>query len=667
MLIDNRSLGFSIPEKTVQFPLERLNCLTPNYKSYIIKDSFYNCEYEIKHKRRYLKSRRICNYILAFDTETYKGKCKLLADNNSRYILRDNYYSDYDFFKECLNFLFYKYSKSSGYRFFYNIDFDISAILKLYPKISLIDKLSKGIQVKICGFSLYWLKGKFFKMTKNGKSVFFTDLFNFFKLGLEVEAQTYLKDIKKDKIDGNLLNTDIDYWNNNLENIIKYCIKDCKITHDLAKMLIDNIMESEIALPKLLVSAGSLAKTDFRTNCWMTNLKGIPKEIVQIGYDCYFGGKFEIQKKGYFNELFLYDKVSQYPDFIKELYDLNYGIWKESYEIPSKETFGYFKVDLNIPPELEISTIPIKLKNNLIYTVCGVVKNKWFTWYDLDLMRDFITKIYRGYIFYPTIKEIDSAKEKLKYVKPFKERILFHFEKKHFFEHIQPNEMKCKLSKLVMNAVYGSFIERHKNLTNDGNYEYNVGVLFNPIYASQITAYGRWSVIKDIPKNQWNFICAIHTDSLISQIPLDKHLDIGTNLGQWKLEKKGNGLILNTGIYQIDNLVKTRGIPKKEIKDLIEFCKNHSDLSEYEFKFNRMKKIRSGIIQDKSLDKVNTFQIIKRSLSCNSDVKRDWNSVFFNFADCLNRIINSKLFYVYMKSCENEISFDNIYQNPLNT
>ena len=209
-----------------------------------------------------------------------------------------------------------------------------------------------------------------------------------------------------------------------------------------------------------------------------------------------------------------------------------------------------------------------------------------------------------------------------------------------------------------MNAVYGCFIEIHKNYDVFDNYELNSGILFNSVYASQITAFGRWSVIKDIPRENYDNIISIHTDSLMSDIPLDKFLNIGKELGNWNLESKGKGIILNTGMYQIGYLVKTRGIPKKFIKTWLRFCLKNNNVDMKTFKIKHMRKLSEGLVRDKSLENVNTIVDDTRTVNCNSDTKRDWISDFKSFKEVITLNIDSYPYY-----CYNDIT--NLEPNPL--
>jgi len=631
--------------------LERLGYLVNKpKKEYILHNGL-----KIKSRRLSTKKLYECKKVLAFDTETYKGKCKLLACSGSKYILNPTFY-------QALKFLFYLANNSKVYRFFYNLDFDITSILKLWiSNINVLKKrilrkikwLKNGIEVKYKDFLIKWIKGRMFtiKHLTRRKSVVFTDIFNFFHLGLNKSSEIYLNDIKIDDIDGNLLNTSLDYWNKRQKDIIKYCIQDCILTKRLGVLLIKSIEKVGLPLPKYIVSSASLSKQYFRHNGFIPKVSHIPKIILQISYDCYFGGRFEMFKRGFFEKLYLYDIVSQYPTFIKELLSLRDGVWKQDNILPSNECYGYFKAKVDIPKDYLIPTIPIS-HNGINKFPNGIIE-KWYTWYDLDLIRDFIVNISDSFIFCESALCETNPKNNHK---PFKEKIEWLFEKKK--ELKGKSDLDYNLVKLCMNAVYGCFIEKHKNYNKDGTFELNSGILFNSVYASQITAFGRWSVIKDIPRESYKHIIAIHTDSILTDKSMNNLLDIGNNLGQWNIEKTGKGLILNTGMYQIDDMVKTRGIPKKFIKDWLEFCEINKIYKKKSFKITHMRKLAEGLIRDKDLSNVNTMIDDIRSVNCNSDSKRDWLRDFKSFNDVLTSNIDSLPYY-----CYNDIN--DLKPNPL--
>lgn len=644
-------------DKELDDLIESLGYIQSTYKKKYVLDNGLI----IKNRRLSTVKTYQCEKVLAFDTETYKGCCKLLACSGGKYKLNPS-------FLECIKFLYYLANNNKVYRFFYNLDFDITSILKLWKSdtskvrnkwiLKKIEWLKNGISVRYKGYLLKWIKGRMFtiKSISRRKSVVFTDIFSFFKVGLNKSSKKYLKDIKVNDIDGNLLNTSLNYWKKREKKIIEYCIQDCILTKKLGLLLIESIEKVGLPLPKYLVSSASLSKHFFRHNGFIPTISHIPENILQISYDCYFGGRFEMFKRGFFEKAFLYDKVSQYPFFIKDLLSLRDGLWKKTTVIPMNQCLGFFNVKIDIPKDYLIPTIPIR-HNGVNKFPNGKIE-KWLTWYDIDLIRDYIIEVKEGYVFYESALCKSNPKNNHK---PFYDKIELLFEKK---KELKRNslDLDYNIVKLCMNALYGCFIEIHKNYDVFDNFELNSGVLFNCVYASLITAFGRWSVIKDIPKEKYKHIIAIHTDSLISDIPLEKYLDIGIELGQWNKESKQNdkGIILNTGMYQIGYLVKTRGIPKKFIKNWLRFCLKNKQLNIKTFEINHMRKLSEGLIRDKTLEQVNTIVKDIRSVNCNSDTKRHWINDFNDFNEVIFLNIDSLPYYSFD-------DYKDLHPNPLIT
>lgn len=569
----------------------------------------------IKKKVRYnskigiLRKLNECSDIIAFDTETYKGKCKLICDSNGRSLLNPT-------FDDCMKFLTYKLKQKNTYRFFFNIEFDISAILKLLDDKQVIDDLSNGIIVDYKNkYRIKIIRKRFIlihHLTMN-RNVIITDLFPFFKISLNEVSKIYIKDSKIDIIDGNLLNTSESYWLENLDNIIQYCIKDCELTKNVAQLLINTIEYLKLPLPKALVSPASISKVFFRFENYIGNLKNIPIKVIQAFYDSYHGGRFDLFKIGYIKNAYLYDINSQYPSILRRLPAFKLDSFKERKgisSIPINETFGIYHCTLKIP-DGAFSTIPYRTKANTVIFPTGLITD-WFTWYDLDLMRDYIENIDICYEYelsdneyYPYQNGIDYLYKLKTKIKPYKDNFPMHYN----------------ILKIVMNGLYGCTIEINDDKNqNDDNEILKAGILFNPIHASLITSYGRWSVIKDIPNDKRNSIInAIHTDSLITEIPLDKYIEIGQDIGQWTIEAKGKGIILATGIYQVGNIVKTRGIPKIFVKDWFQLLSKYKDKYLIPFTIKHMLKLRECLISKTwTLDSVNTMTDIRRDLKINA-------------------------------------------------
>ena len=624
------------------FPFERLG---KDYELFPEKWKEYEVNGNIKlfNKNRYLTHQYKISDIVGYDTETYRGNCRLLCSNNDKLYIPD--IPKNHRFEKCLEFLM-READNLKWHLFWNIDFDISAILKLWNNIPAIKKLSRGIEVIYDDYKLSWLKGRMFTIKKGHRTIRFTDLNNLFKTRLEEASLTYLKNESKDNIDGNKLNNSLKYWNDNKEAIIKYCIQDCNLVKKLGVLLLINLVKAKVEIPRYIVSPASLSKQDFRYHCKLPNIASVPTNILDIAYKTYFGGRFELVKRGVISKAFLYDINSQYPTYIKDLPSLKLGLWKTVNILPKDECIGYFKAKVHIPDDNYLSTIPIK--HNGVVKFCNGYFDKWFTWYDLDLMRDYVIKIEKGYIY---------EKAENEYY-PFRERILFHFSKKALWKN--KNELMYQIHKLTMNALYGCFIEIHQNELDDGSIENSAGILFNSVYASQITAFGRWSVVKDV-WNERKHIIAIHTDSVI----MDKEVKLkcSKELGDWSFEASGKTYMINTGMYQINGkkrIIKTRGVPKKDIGNWFLFAYKNGNVDSKEFKIKRMLKISQSLVQYKNLIGVNTMIDNIKSVNLNSDTKRCWNRDFIDFNDSLLHSINS---LPYIAVLDDDVL--DIYPNPL--
>lgn len=596
---------------------------------------------------------------IGFDSETYQGKCKLLCDSKGNTLLDGNFY-------ECLEFLINDIDNKS-HRIFWNMDFDLTAIFKLYKyDDNKIKRLLEGYTESFKNLELTYLRPKFLSIKKGNKVVFFTDMYFMYRTSLNKASKQYLNDEKIDVINGKVLNESLEYWNENIKIITEYCIKDCILTEKLGIFLVEKMKIAQMKIPKFITSHASFSRQYFMENCRIPSIKWIPINILDIAVSCYYGGRFEVIERGSFKKVKSLDINSAYPDTISKLPSLKYGIWKlieNQKDVSKKEIIGYYKV-LLIIPEMRVSPFVIKYKGVVVFP-SGVFE-KWITWYEYDLLKDYVYKFYYAYEYHPYKREYY----------PFQKAIYHLFEQKSFYKYDKKHkdEVLSWIFKIVMNAVYGCFIERHKQILidSDGNETQLTiaGKMFNPIYASQITARTRWKLLKDSGKRNWNKIIGFHTDSIIvKKFPLRMIFKLGKKLGKWSLEKIGKGMIIMSGIYQIGKEARNRGFSTRKqdtIKestegnklDWYEVLKNsiikEKNCSECEHKkkcnpnqkvqFERMKVIKSAesIKRWNSLEKANSFIVENKCLDINSDNKRNWNREFRDINDLLTSKISSK-------------------------
>jgi len=560
----------------------------------------------------------------AFDTETYKGTCKLICDSKDNYILDPS-------FIEAINFL-WQYSSKNYYRCFWNIDFDFSSILKLWDNIEQIDNLIHGHSIEYKDFELYYIRPRMLQISKGNKTCYYVDLFNMYHSSLENASSKYLNAHKFDVIDAEKLNTDLEYWDNNLLEIVEYCKRDAELTANLGNFLMKKVKASKLEMPKFFTSHASLSKQYFRFNAKLPQLKYIPINILDIAFQCYYGGRFEILKRGFFKELYNYDINSAYPFVIRNLPSLKYGIWKMIKKISKNECIGYYKVLLNINKK-RISPFCIRTGNLVIFP--NGIYNVWITWYEADLLRDSITKLYYGYEYIPNKHEYYPFRNAIDYLYKFKT------------DYKDKDQVFYWLYKLTMNALYGCFIERHKKAENI----ITSGILFNSVYGSIITAKTRHKLLKDIDKKDYKHIVGFHTDSIISTKTLD--LKCTDRIGDWSLDNKGSGVVLMSGIYQIGDIAKRRGFSGKKDFNWIKLLKSKQNSNELFIKtpYTKVMKIAECLKRFNSIERVNEFIETYRNLYINGDRKRNWERNFKSCKDVLENNIDSKpLEYVCLES-----------------
>lgn len=190
-----------------------------------------------------------------------------------------------------------------------------------------------------------------------------------------------------------------------------------------------------------------------------------------------------------------------------------------------------------------------------------------------------------------------------------------------------------------MNALYGTFIERHLDV--DTNL-ITSGLLFNSVWGSIITAKIRYKLLSDIDKKDYKYIVGFHTDSILSTKPLN--LQYSDKMGDWELEtkKEVSGIALMSGIYQIGDVSKRRGFTGKKGFDWIELLKKNLYESYIETSYTKVMKIAECLRRFHSLEQVNQFIEATRKLYINGDRKRNWARNFKNCKDVLESNINSK-------------------------
>ena len=563
--------------------------------------------------------------IIGMDTETHKGYCKLICDSEGNYKLCEN-------IDDILSFMTGEHYRNR-HIFFYNMNFDVEAILKYLTREKLFELYSKG-KTNYKEYVITYIPKKLLRISKDKHTIRCYDLEQFYDVSLEKAASKYLNEHKLScPFDRDAINTDIKIWQNYQDTLIHYCIRDAVLTKKLGVILQETIKQHMMFNPKDYISKASLSKRYFRLYCDIPDITKIRKEILKIAFYAYKGGRFELIRKGYFPYAELYDIKSAYPYEIANLIDITCGKWRYVKSYNPEAHYGFYVVDVKLKYR-HIEPIAYVVKDHLLIYPGGEWKTI-VTKSELELLEeDKEYKVIRGYEFYPD-----------KIVYPFRREINKLYEIK---SKIPKDSYLYSLTKIIMNALYGCFYEKTKR--SDGIY---VGKLFNPVYASIITANTR-SKIYRLASQYEDDVIAFATDSILIK---EKHkIKQGKTLGDWELQAHGRCVAFQSGIYQIENEIKSRGIQRKakisspdgKFDNIFEYIKTYPEHTQYEVIIRRPVHIKESLIHHEihKLEDVNTWQEFRKIIDINRDIKRVWDGEFRYGGELFEKSINSSPIFI---------------------
>jgi len=340
------------------------------------------------------------------------------------------------------------------------------------------------------------------------------------------------------------------------------------------------------------------------------------------------GGRFEIIRKGSVPHSAGIDLVSAYPKQTRDLVDCTTGTWKRVIKADRDALMGFYHVRVNVPM-MKVAPLPVRYHSGRIAYPCG----------------QFVTYLnateywaYEQYIDIEILRGAEYSDPSPTY--PFRNYIdwLFKFKAeaaKESFEYL--------LVKKMLNSVFGSFYEK---LEDKGRYY--PGKLFNPVYASEITANTRVELFK-IAIMRPQAVLGFATDGII----LDQYPDISysAQLGCWERDIEGPTSIIRSGLYKIGNRIKNRGLKSMEglvtkygqYQHIFDYIEQQPGLTEYEIMAHRPLSLGECIAHHnkRGTADINVFVDQAYTIDINLDRKRYWDDTFRDGADLMSRSIDS--------------------------
>ena len=563
--------------------------------------------------------------VIAFDTETYasNGDIITLCLSDGNHIEFKNGEMD---FEKIVNF-FRPYMQRKVIFFAWNLGFDAMILLKMLG--DKIKNLKEGdFKLSEENFTVFYIPKKALSIgDKKKHTVKFYDIASLFnKQPLDKVAKKYLG--KQKEYTGKYQNKQFpdDILKDPIESklVIDYCILDAKLTQQLTEFWLDKFYESFGVYPKKFHSAGTIAMQYLHTKLekW-SSFFTVPYEVQELAYKSYFGGRFEVLKRGTFSNVFHYDINSAYPYVMSLIPDFTEGKW---IEVKSKEDlkldyFGFYEIEV-IVNEKTISPFLYRPDKELsIFMPNG--KFKTFTTsselkvalekFDIELLS------VKGSYFIPDSKEKNQFNKIIENM--YDERLN------------QTDEGQKHVYKVIINSIYGKTAQTKPVPTN----------FFSPVVTATITGYCRSMLLEAVANNKDDII-AFATDGIFSTKPLNLKVSSNKILGEWSFEFHRDFTIFMSGIYSFNyfdhksktwnRATRSRGFKIKCVKndgsfymlDLDE-CVVKYDLKKSKFfikiKYILPNTISASLIQNKIRD-IGKMEHKEKEIDLNGDSKRFW-------------------------------------------
>ncbi|OLD41006.1 MAG: DNA polymerase [Thaumarchaeota archaeon 13_1_40CM_2_39_4] len=533
--------------------------------------------------------------IHALDTETYNGNVFLIADSDGKFL-------DKITPRSVINFLFHKKYEGT-WNFFYNLTYDAEVILKLLDSELFRYKRTRELEFEFEGYKIQYYPGKCLKISKGHHTVTFYDIAQFYQSSLQVAYENNIG-----KLDENYLSLkpkrdefSPTFYRRNTKMLRDYCIKDCILTKELSEKWIKLFHKAFGFYPLKWVSSGYLAeKVLINHGIEIPTFDSIPYEIQDLAFRSYFGGRFEILKRGFIGTAHLYDINSAYPYAITKIPDLTHGRWICRKSIHKDAKLGFFKIRTNIPDCKYIPPFPFRIKNNLVFP-----SGRFETYCTLTELQ-----ACENPDFYGILDSWQFVPSRETY--PYRQ----------FIEEMYLKRLKLKAKndplqapiKIILNSIYGKTGQKVNRV---------IGNLFNPVIFAFITGYARAQLYRFVIENGFEReVVAFATDSICTT----RKLDIGSNkLGEFSYEGSANDVFyLQNGFYRFNGKWKQRGFGKlsgKEIEHLETFEKQGRLY--YKIKLLRNTRLRTSILQDQ-ISEIGKIKMMTRQINLNADRKRFW-------------------------------------------
>lgn len=603
------------------------------------------------------------NPINAFDTETTdKGKIYLLSYIYDKEGFGPAYVGNEDFSpltaKKIFDILVKSQTRQPAINVWANLDFDVNAligtILDEKNMEELADTNKTSFEVEGIEYEMTYITKKFLSISdENGHKSTHYDILQFFGTSLENAAEEWL-DI--DKLGLDAANLSQYSW----REITKYAMRDAEATQELWKKFVD-LGENTLGIPLgKPISTGFVAQ-----HVVFDTLAEKPKwgssHFQELARKAYHGGRFEVYRRGYFDNVIGLDINSAYPNHMSKMPDLdtcNIQVTGGSIEDMRNADWGFVSAKVSTDMYRNIQPFAIKDKS-LRKHVCFPALDNYSLTCTID---EFLFALDNDYLTDFTINKTGLVYETSNTQRPFSFLKEWYDDRRTYKHKSEKDGDKYDkfqfIVKIIMNSVYGKtcqVTEKNEYLDDSETFTakkneyvtegysglpikgwYEGGDLFNPFYASYITALTRLQLHKaalelGIENQTIMFAtdCIMIESDAVSQNHIDKMLK-PDDLGKWDFDYKGSAYVVGSGVYDVKKdgeLVKMARRGFKEVTKNYDSWRQASEISNgtIQLQNERPAKFKEWLLHEGHPRPAEFFQD-ERNLSPDFDSKRNWEN-----------------------------------------
>ena len=550
---------------------------------------------------------------LGLDTETYAEDASLLCLSDSQGRTLDGP-TDFD--------KIFRFLTAHGRHtyFCWNLGYDAMIILKHLPFDTLKELRDEGFQGTAGITKVKYLIKKCLVLRRPKKVVHLYDAAQFYnRLSLAEASKTYLGDQKV--YDGKYQNKRFpkEIEPEEKEKVVRYCQKDADLCYRLVWLWVQAFHKNFGFYPSRFYSTGYIMHELLKQKqIPFPYYDLIPEEVQKFAYRCYFGGRFEIFKRGKFQNVYVYDINSAYPYAISQMPDWSSGAgkWQRwSFGASTTPTYAFYRIKGDLKPDLTIAPFMFRKPNGAVIcpsgrfeTYCTLSEANAASGKDyLDFGEWLVTD---GWLFEgPRHRRLADLMEEMYEVR----QSLTHGDQRLIY-------------RILMNSLYGKTAQIKPR----------TGILFSPVICAYITGFCRAMLYAGV-RGFEDRVIGFATDSIISEEPLP--LKIGTKMGEWKEEKVKDFAVYMNGVYFKEGKPHTRGFSPKTILPsgevgllLYDTLKAYIDGGTVKFDVQFLKpntlleSLRRGL-------EIAKMEIRGKEIDLNGDHKRLWYSPLMGLED----------------------------------